>query len=267
MFARRHGRFASERRDASAKPKPASPGKIDMKHIGKYVLSGIVTIIPLWVTWLVVAFVFRQLLSIGVPILAALRQWLVGIYPQLSDRFSWALVENTSAVILTVLLFYLIGWSVSQIFGRRLLGVVEAVLDRVPIVKSVYGGVRKLISALQTTPEGGQEGQRVVLINFPSEEMKTIGLVTRTMTEETTGRKLAIVYVPTTPNPTSGYLEIVPIERVVATDWTLDEAMNFIITAGAVAPSRPVAYANGPHHPLPEKAITTMDDATFRESA
>jgi uncharacterized membrane protein len=220
----------------------------EMKLFGKYVLSGIVTIIPLWVTWLVVAFVFRQLLSIGVPMLAVLRRWLTQIDPQLADRFSWSLVEKTSAVILTVLLFYVIGWSVSRIFGRRFLGAIEATLDRVPLVKFIYGGVRKLISALQTTPDGGQEGQRVVLINFPSEEMKTVGLVTRTMTEESTGRKLAIVYVPTTPNPTSGYLEIVPMERVIATDWTLDEAMNFIITAGAVAPARPVTYANGPQH-------------------
>jgi uncharacterized membrane protein len=224
--------------------------KVDMKLFGKYVLSGIVTIIPLWVTWLVVAFVFRQLQNIGAPILAVFRQWLMRIFPQFADRFTWALVENISAVILTVLLFYLIGWSVSKIFGRRFLGAVEAALDRVPLVKFIYGGVRKLIAALQNTPEGGQEGQRVVLINFPSEEMKTIGLVTRTLTEEKTGRKLAIVYVPTTPVPTSGYLEIVPMDRVTVMDWTMDEAMNFLITAGAVAPERPVAYTNGPSHPL-----------------
>src|SRR5687767_4498166 len=102
--------------------------KVDMKLFGKYVLSGIVTIIPLWVTWLVVAFVFRQLQNIGAPILAVFRQWLMRIFPQFADRFTWALVENISAVILTVLLFYLIGWSVSKIFGRRFLGAVEAAL-------------------------------------------------------------------------------------------------------------------------------------------
>ena len=66
--------------------------------------------------------------------------------------------------------------------------------------------------------------------------MKTVGLVTRTLTDSSTGRKYAAVYVPTTPNPTSGYLEIVPIENVVSTDWSLDEAMNFVISGGAVAP-------------------------------
>ena len=78
--------------------------------------------------------------------------------------------------------------------------------------------------------------QRVVLIDFPSRDLKAVGLVTRTLQDAKTGEALAAVYVPTTPNPTSGYLEIVPVSRIVSTDWTLDEAMNFLITGGAVAP-------------------------------
>jgi len=66
--------------------------------------------------------------------------------------------------------------------------------------------------------------------------MKTVGLVTRVLTDSSSGRELAAVYVPTTPNPTSGYLEIVPLDQVTSTDWTLDEAMAFIMSGGAVAP-------------------------------
>jgi uncharacterized membrane protein len=67
--------------------------------------------------------------------------------------------------------------------------------------------------------------------------MKTIGFVTRTMRDADSGRELVVVYVPTTPNPTSGYLEIVPLDQVISTDWTIDEAMAFIISGGAVAPA------------------------------
>lgn len=215
-----------------------------MKNFGRYVVSGVMTIIPLWVTWLVVDFVFRKLLGIGTPILNGISYWFSQTFPQLSLQLDRPLAGKLLAAVLTVFIFYIVGWGVSRIFGHRLLVWMEAMLDRVPLVKSVYGGVRKLISALQSTPEGAQEGQRVVLINFPSEEMKTVGLVTRVVTEEGTGRKLAIVYVPTTPNPTSGYLEIVPMEKVVMTDWTIDEAMNFIITAGAVAPDRAIHYSD-----------------------
>ena len=81
-------------------------------------------------------------------------------------------------------------------------------------------GVRQraqLLDILQTQPDGTQ---RVVLIDFPHKEMKSVGFVTRVIHEQGTGRELAAVYVPTTPNPTSGYLEIVPVELLTPTDWT-----------------------------------------------
>ena len=74
--------------------------------------------------------------------------------------------------------------------------------------------------------------------------MRAVGLVTRTLEDEQTGEKLAAVYVPTTPNPTSGYVEIVPVSRLVSTDWTLDEAMNFLVSGGAVGPEA-VRYRGG----------------------
>ena len=76
----------------------------------------------------------------------------------------------------------------------------------------------------------------MVLIDFPNADMKTLGFVTKVVREVGTGRELAAVYVPTTPNPTSGYLEIVPVEKLTMTDWTVDEAMSVIISGGAVSP-------------------------------
>ncbi|MGF1619841.1 MAG: DUF502 domain-containing protein [Rhodomicrobiaceae bacterium] len=206
-----------------------------MAHIGRYILAGILTVIPLWVTWLVVDFVFRQLLRIGSPIVAATREQLTRSAPELAERISWPLTDDIIAILLTLGMFYLLGWVANRVIGRQILNAIELILNRLPLVQTIYGGVKKLIGALQQQPDGVQ---RVVLIDFPSTEMKAVGLVTRVMTEEATGRQLAIVYVPTTPNPTSGYLEVVPVERVVSTDWTLDEAMNFVISAGAVAPDR-----------------------------
>jgi uncharacterized membrane protein len=75
-----------------------------------------------------------------------------------------------------------------------------------------------------------------VLISFPTPEMKTVGFITKVMRDTDTGRELAAVYVPTSPNPTSGYIEIVPLEDVVQTDWTMEEAMSFVMTGGANAP-------------------------------
>ncbi len=208
--------------------------------LGAYIVSGVLTVIPLWITWLVVNFVFRQLLFVGRPIVSAIRQYTGYYMPPIAERISWTVVDDILAVLLTLTGFYLLGWAVSRVIGRRLLGMFEAILSRFPLVPKIYGGVKQLISALEKKPDGMQ---RVVLIDFPSREMKSVGLVTRVMTDQDTHRKLAIVYVPTTPNPTSGYLEVVPMESVVQTDWTLDEAMNFVISAGAVAPDR-IRYSN-----------------------
>jgi len=142
-------------------------------------------------------------------------------------------VQNAFALVATVLAILLVGWLARRVIGQRLLGWFEAVVARIPLASTIYGSARKLLDILQTKPDGTQ---RVVLIDFPHAEMKSIGFVTRVIREHGTGRELAAVYVPTTPNPTSGYLEIVPVEKMTPTDWTVDQAMSFIISGGAVAP-------------------------------
>src|SRR5262249_13712614 len=105
-------------------------------------------------------------------------------------------------------------------------------IERIPLVQPIYGGAKKLMTLMQTKPSGTQ---RVVLIGFPTPELKTFGFVTRVF-RNGQGRELAAVYIPTTPNPTGGYLAIVRVEDLVATDWTVDQAMAFIISGGAIGP-------------------------------
>ena len=206
----------------------------------RYILAGLLAIIPLWITWLVLRFLFQLLVKAGAPAI----QWLASKLPEsLKGFLESPLFTNFFSILLVVAVLYCIGRLTTIVVGRRVLGFFEAVLARIPIVNVIYGAVKKLVTVLQEKPGGGL--QRVVLIDFPSPEMKTVGLVTRVLTDTSTGRELAAVYVPTTPNPTSGYLEIVPLERVTSTDWTLDEAMAFIMSGGAVAPD-PMNYDHPP---------------------
>jgi uncharacterized membrane protein len=127
---------------------------------------------------------------------------------------------------------YATGFAASRVFGQRLLGAFERVIEHIPIAHSIYGGAKKLMTMLQSKPSGTQ---RVVLIDFPSPELKSIGFVTRVF-RDAGGMEVAAVYVPTTPNPTGGYLEIVPLKRLIATDWSVDQAMAFILSCGAAGP-------------------------------
>ena len=202
-------------------------------HIRRYLISGVATVIPLWVTWLLLDFVFTQLSKFGSPWVRAAARSIDESYPAIAQLILHPWFQSALGVILVLLALYLLGWIAHRVIGRRVLNAVESLFDRLPLIKTIYGSVKKLVTAFQQQPE---DVQRVVLIDFPSRDLKAVGLVTRTLRDETTGEALAAVYVPTTPNPTSGYLEIVPLSRVVSTDWTLDEAMNFLITGGAVAP-------------------------------
>jgi uncharacterized membrane protein len=126
-----------------------------------------------------------------------------------------------------------LGWLATNVIGRQLLDLLDRAIGSIPLVKAIYSTLKQLLAAFQQKPEGVQ---RVVLIDFPHESAKCVGFVTRTFRDVDTGRELAAVYVPTTPNPTSGYLEIVPVERLINTSWTMDEAMKFIVSGGAVSP-------------------------------
>src|SRR5262249_23363890 len=99
----------------------------------------------------------------------------------------------------------------------------------------------QLVASFQDKPSGLQ---RVVLIEFPSPEMKTVGIVTRVFNDAETGEEIAAVYVPTTPNPTSGYMELVPVARLVTLDWSINEAMTVIMSGGSAAPDR-LNYSRG----------------------
>ncbi len=129
---------------------------------------------------------------------------------------------------------WILGWGASRVIGQRLILIFEWLIGRIPFVERIYQATKRVLTVAGNATDGGE--RRVVLINFPSPEMKTIGLVTRILKDETTGEELAAVSVPTSSNPTSGYIEIVPVSNLTFTDWTFDQAMSFIITAGSNTP-------------------------------
>ena len=202
-------------------------------RIKRYLLTGLLTFIPLWVTWLVFKFVLGLLAGIGAPLVAALLGALSLVAPRTANALNAEWLTFIVALLITLLSLYLLGLVASRVIGQRFLNGFDALLARIPLVQTIYGGTKKLMAVLQNKPSGLQ---RVVLIDFPRRGMKVVGFVTRVMIEEGTGRQMAAVYIPTTPNPTGGYLELVPVEELTPTDWTMDQAMAFIISGGAVAP-------------------------------
>lgn len=203
------------------------------KSVQSNLIAGILTLIPLIVVWFVLDFIFAFLSAAGSPVASGISAFIgdrmPGAEPLLENHvFRWFI-----AVVMSLILIYIVGNIASQMAGKKLIAAFEGLLARIPVVETVYSASKKLVNVLQQTPGGGA---RVVLVDFPHPGMKAIGLVMRNFTDSTTGEDLAAVFVPTTPNPTSGYLSILPTGRLVPTSMTMDQAMTMIVSGGTVAP-------------------------------
>jgi uncharacterized membrane protein len=208
--------------------------RVVMPHFQRYLIAGVLALFPLWVTWIALSFIFNWLTGFGRPLVRWFAAAMGQITPGAEDLLLQPWFGSTLAFLIVVAGLYALGWATTNVIGRKSLAYMEAVLARIPLASAIYSATKTLITAFEVHPEGVQ---RVVLIDFPSREMKAVGFVTRTLRDSVTDEELAMVYVPTTPNPTSGYMEIVPVSRLTSTDWTIEEAMRFVMTGGTSGPS------------------------------
>lgn len=222
-----------------------------MERFWRRIVTGVLTVVPFLITLWVMGFVLDQVLRLGRPMVVGLA---IGIRPYSADAAALLAApwfQSALAVIIVVVALYLVGSAANFVVGRRLLRLVDRVMTTVPLARTIYGGTRSLIETFRSGPQAGE--QRVVLIEFPTPEMRAIGFVTATFRASDTGEEVAAVYVPTTPNPTSGYVEIVPTARLVWLDWTTSDAMSFIVSGGAVTPGSIPFRSNGPRMPREER--------------
>lgn len=138
------------------------------------------------------------------------------------------------AVLLTLFMLYMLGLMGASVFGRRVIRIFENIFERVPLVKTIYTSTKQIVMTLG----GGQamEFQRVVLVEFPRPGMKCIAFLTSVMKDLDSGREMATVFISTTPNPTTGYMQIVPLEEVSDTNWSVEEAVKLLMSGGVISP-------------------------------
>lgn len=198
-----------------------------LRSLQRNILAGIITIGPLFVTYLIFSFVLGSLAKAGLPLVLM----FADVFPAVWLGDPW--LRSVLAVLLTLAVLYVVGRVTSLVVGRQAFNLFEAILDRLPFVAKVYGSVRQLLDTMMAKKE---TSQRVVLVDFPILGQKSLGFLTRTMTDSTSGELLAAVLVPNAINPTSAFLQILPIDRVVETDLTMEQAMSMLMTGGAVSP-------------------------------
>lgn len=139
-------------------------------------------------------------------------------------------------VVLTVVVLLLTGVIAANLFGKQLVRAWEALLDRIPLVRSIYSAVKQLA---ETMFSDGKSFRKVLLIEYPRKGSWTLAFQTSADVGEAqlkTGRDVINVYVPTTPNPTSGFFLMIPKEEVVELEMSVDEGLRMLISMGAIVP-------------------------------
>ena len=137
--------------------------------------------------------------------------------------------------LLPVLIVFGVGFAVTNRPGRRALSWVEGRIDRLPILGFVYSSIRQLVDALKGLG-GERKFKGVAYIEYPSPGCRLLGFVTANYHDAQTGKDVTAVFMPTSPNPLTGFVVIVDDEKVTKSDMTLEEASKLIISAGLVSP-------------------------------
>ncbi len=199
-------------------------GKI-FKSIWSLFLSGLITLLPITITFVIFNLTFT-----------ILRGWLEPIQ-QLRPAFFKAI--PFSEFIIVIAAIFLVGILLKSFVFKPILHSIEGLISRIPLVRPVYVGVKQLVHAF--SPQDKQSFKKVVLVEFPRTGVYSVGFVTSEIAPEfspQTSNRYVSVFIPTTPNPTSGFLILLPETQVVTVNLSHQEAMAVIISGGIIQPNR-----------------------------
>lgn len=195
-----------------------------MKALRRYFIAGLLVWLPLAVTVLLVRFVINVLNRL-LPASYRLESWIGFDIPGLG------LITAFLVVLVTGIL-------AANIVGRRMVDFWESLLRRIPIIRSIYSGAKNFAEIVFS--DSGQSFKKVLLIEYPRKGLYSLAFQTATRLGEVqgrTGEDVVCTFVPTTPNPTSGFIILVPKKDVIELDMAVDEALKMIISLGVVVPT------------------------------
>jgi uncharacterized membrane protein len=184
-----------------------------------YFIAGLLVWIPIWVTWLMISFIVETL-----------DKTLSFLPTTIQPEHLWGHHIPGLGVILSVCVVLATGLIATNLFGKRLVILGEAILNRIPFVRSIYKAVKQVMETIFSS--NSNAFRKVLLIEYPRNGLWSLGFQTSTIAED----DLVAVFIPTTPNPTSGFLVMVPNAEVIEMEMSVDEAFKMIISLGVMQP-------------------------------
>ena len=182
-----------------------------------YFFLGVLVVMPIAVTVLILVWIFTSVDNVLQPVITS----------------AWGITIPGLGIIAMVIVIFLTGALVSSAIGKRLFNYSGALLLRIPVVRPIYTTIRQILEIF--SPQGKAGFRQVVFVEFPMRGTRTIGFITNESFNDE-GEKLLHVFVPTAPNPTSGFLQMMKEGRVIRTDISIDDALKMIVSAGKELP-------------------------------
>ncbi len=184
--------------------------------------AGLLVLIPLVVTIWVVNLAYQFISGVCDPIYKAMGWNLPGL-----------------GFITTILIVLATGFMATNVFGRKIIAGLEALILSIPIVSMVYGAVKQAMESFRTM-KGAGNFKRVAYLRYPEGNGLLIGFVTGQCYEPAFDKEFTLVFLPFSPNPVSGRVVSVPSEDIIESALTVEQVMKIVLSAGLVAPGRPV---------------------------
>ncbi len=200
-----------------------------MRLLRKYLIAGLLVWLPLAATVVII----KLLIDL-------LNKTILLFPPEWQPETLFGISIPGFGIIIGILILLLTGVFAANLFGRKLVGFWEAILGRIPLVRTIYSSVKQVLETLFSS--NSESFRRVVLIEYPRKDIWSLGFQTNealSTAREASGKDLVSVFVPTTPNPTSGFIIMLPAENIIQLDISVEDGFKFIISMGVIVPNGP----------------------------
>ena len=198
--------------------------------IKKNIIAGLLVTVPVALTYIILEFVITRIDEMMVPVVSKI------IGEKAMENFNGYFVPGMGFLLLILFVFF-VGLIATNIFGKKVFKFGELVLHKIPLVRVIYITIKKVVDTISQSQTPTFE--KMALITYPRSPLKTVGIVacnTPDMVLKMVGKRSVNVFVPTSPNPTTGFVIAVPIEDVNFLEMTVEEGLKMIISFGVVAP-------------------------------
>ena len=205
-----------------------------MKNFKNYIFTGIISIIPISITFWIIQKLFLFFSVPGKLIVdLIINEETIQNYLYLS--YIYIFVNRLLGFLLTLIFLYFLGLIIKNVIGKRIYTFFEFVLGNIPIINKIYNTIKSITNSLTATKE--QAFTKVVMIEYPKDGLWTLAMVTGESTD-TKGNEYYNLFVPTTPNPTSGYLIMIQKNKTIDANITVDEGLSIVVSAGMIGPTK-----------------------------